>query len=115
MSVNCNCPICRYYRGEITFNEVTWYLKGKIEARNSDLIIYETKNYAPFNSYRTRLKVDLDFDECALSNLIYNNKGVKIDFALTHPRRFIPTQDECNSNKDCLISIGNFTWSITQG
>lgn len=31
MSNQCNCPLCRFARKELTASEIGWYLKGTIE------------------------------------------------------------------------------------
>lgn len=31
MGTNCNCPCCRHHRGELSYREYAWYLKGCIE------------------------------------------------------------------------------------
>lgn len=31
MGTECNCPCCRHHRGELSYREYAWYLKGCIE------------------------------------------------------------------------------------
>ena len=94
MSENCMCPLCRHRRGEITDREMAWYLKGKIEFRNTIPISLMAKIDSEVDTENGfKLHVwDAMHDDEYLADLVKKMEaaGETVDPALRQPHLFIP-------------------------
>ena len=98
MSKDCNCPLCRMVRKEITPSEYAGYLKGRIESRAQDINMKNNGKFGEdeclFRSFDSFLSSSLYDDKAELNLLLTENnsrfKPEKIDKAWLEPEEFIP-------------------------
>lgn len=82
----CNCPVCRAHRGEISRENLAWYLKGKIEKANSILISKDSE--VGSIKWDVATQYNMDEDENLLNEII--SKHLKNpDKALLEPKKYV--------------------------
>ena len=94
MAEECKCPLCRHGRGEISDEVMAWYLKGKIEFRNtipSSLLAKIDSTDEAENGFKLNV-YDAVHDDEYLADLLgkIEKNGGTVDQALKQPHLFIP-------------------------
>jgi hypothetical protein len=86
MSIDCTCPECRAFRGEISKEAYAWFIKGCIYTTEAILKHYNAdkngKSLSPFK-WTTLAKTNLGGDYVMLEDLL--KKIENPDPALLHP------------------------------
>lgn len=86
MSIDCTCPGCRAFRGEISKEAYAWFIKGCIYTTEAILKHYNAdkngKSLSPFK-WTTLAKTNLGGDYVMLEDLL--KKIENPDPALLHP------------------------------
>lgn len=92
MSNECNCPICRFCRKELSVSEMAWYLKGSIEKQGKYLkLIKEAKSLEDLKESVRFDGYDYDGDCLLLEDLKCNkdkNPNNWWDSAMDNPQDF---------------------------